>query len=251
MERLWFHQIVLSSQGSTTPVSSKTVEPLSSTSESVSFPSSSDSILSLPPPPDDESSTQESPKKHSSSDSISPFLQGDSNDEEGKKEDRTRLMSVSGKRFRSLSYSPSTQNQRGKLRRQAKKRLRKSMSCKTLGELELEEVKGFIDMGFVFKKENISSRMMSVVPGLQRLAIRPNERAKQVIDASETREDNDMEPREKKKEIKRPYLSEAWLIRRPDSPLLNMKISKLRSSEDMKRLLRFWARSVASEIHHE
>ncbi|KAI9086365.1 hypothetical protein K1719_031819 [Acacia pycnantha] len=248
MERLWFHQIVLSSEESTTLVSPKTVEPLSSTSESLSFPSSSDSILSLPPPPDDESST---PQKHSSSDSISPFLQGDSNDEEGKKEDHTRLMSVSGKRVRSLSSSPSTQNQRGKLRRQAKKRLEKSMSCKTLGELELEEVKGFMDLGFVFKKENISSRMMSVVPGLQRLAIRPNERGKQVIDASETGEDNDMEPREKKKEIKRPYLSEAWLIKRPDSPLLNMKISKLRSSADMKRLLRFWARSVASEIHHE
>ncbi|XP_028775947.1 uncharacterized protein LOC114732778 isoform X2 [Neltuma alba] len=200
--------------------------------------------------PDEGSSTQESLKKHVSSDSISASLQGDSNDEEGKEEGPTRLMSVSGKRVRSHSSLPSTQNRRGKLRKQAKKRLQKSMSCKTLGELELEEVKGFMDLGFVFKKENISSRMMSVIPGLQRLDIRPNEQSTQIIDASETGENHTMKPTEKKKDIERPYLSEAWLIKRPDSPLLNMKISKLRSASDMKKLLRFWAKGVASEIHH-
>ena len=126
------------------------------------------------------------------------------------------------------------------------------MSCKTLGELELEEVKGFMDLGFVFKKENICSRMMSVVPGLQRLGLPRNEERTRVIEASEAGEDNCMEMLEKKEDIiKRPYLSEAWLIKRPDSPLLNMKISKLSSRGDMKRLLRFWAQSVASEIHHE
>lgn len=35
-----------------------------------------------------------------------------------------------------------------------------------LGELEREEVKGFMDMGFTFKKENMSRRIMSLIPGL-------------------------------------------------------------------------------------
>ena len=84
---------------------------------------------------------------------------GDLNDEEEKEESPTIL---------THSCLASTEKQRRRLRKQAKKRLRKSMSCKTLGELELEEVKGSVDLGFVFKKENICSRMMSVVPGLQR-----------------------------------------------------------------------------------
>lgn len=244
MERLWFHHIVLSSQETI-------VESLSSASQFLSLPLSSDSILSLPPPPDDEGSTEESLNKHISSDSISASLQDDSSDEEEKGESSTRLMSVSGNRVRSHSSSPYIQKRGGKLRKQAKRRLQKSTSCKTLGELEIEEVKGFMDLGFVFKKENISSRMMSVVPGLQRLGICPNEQSAQMMDASETGEADTMKPVEKKKDVKRPYLSEAWLIKRPDSPLLNLKISKLRSTADMKKLLRFWAQSVASEIHHE
>jgi hypothetical protein len=32
---------------------------------------------------------------------------------------------------------------------------------------------------------------------------------------------------EEKREIMRPYLSEAWLIKRPDSPLLNLKVVQL------------------------
>lgn len=58
-------------------------------------------------------------------------------------------------------------------------KLYKSMSCKTLGELELEEVKGFMDLGFIFKKENLSPRMMSLVPGLQRLGEYKDEERRQ------------------------------------------------------------------------
>ncbi|KAI9121977.1 hypothetical protein K1719_006666 [Acacia pycnantha] len=80
------------------------------------------------------------------------------------------------------------------------------------GELELEEVKGFMDLGFIFKKENVCARMMNVVPGLQRLSMHHNNEDKELIDAS------------KAISIKGPYLSEARLIKRPDSQRLNLKI---------------------------
>ncbi|KAI9080887.1 hypothetical protein K1719_037196 [Acacia pycnantha] len=81
-------------------------------------------------------------------------------------------------------------------------------------ELELEEVKGFMDLGFIFKKENVCARMMNVVPGLQRLSMHHNNEDKELIDASKAVEgEGDIS-------IKGPYLSEAWLIKRPDSQRL-------------------------------
>ncbi|PPD82789.1 hypothetical protein GOBAR_DD20290 [Gossypium barbadense] len=106
-------------------------------------------------------------------------------------------------------------------------KLKKSTSCKSLEDLELEEVKGFMDLGFKFKKEHLDSRMIDVVPGLLRLGFlktQPN------LPADE---------------------HEAWLIKRPDSPLLNLKVPRVSAAADMKKHLKCWARTVASVVQQE
>lgn len=113
------------------------------------------------------------------------------------------------------------------------------MSCRSFEELEMQEVKGFMDLGFVFKKEHLSLRMASIVPGLQRLGQHMSIRKNAQTDEEGNRE------------IVRPYLSEAWLIKRPDSPLLNLRVPRVYAASDMKKHLRFWARTVASEIQQE
>lgn len=121
-------------------------------------------------------------------------------------------------------------------------KLNKSKSCRSLGELELEEVKGFIDLGFEFKRENLSPQMVTLLPGLQRLGI-PINKQKQL------EEKNDDE--DHKRDKSRPYLSEAWTIKRPNSPLLQLRMPKVSSTSDMKKHLKFWAKTVASEIQQE
>lgn len=132
----------------------------------------------------------------------------------------------------------------------AAQKLQKSMSCRSLGELELEEVKGFMDLGFTFKKEHLSPRMMSLVPGLQRLGVSNSKKLRNKNDDSAEIEvaPNEDKDDEKGGEVMRPYLSEAWLIKRPDSPLLNLRLPRVSAAADMKKHLKFWARTVASEV---
>lgn len=132
------------------------------------------------------------------------------------------------------------------------RKLNKSTSCKSLGELELEEVKGFMDLGFEFKRESLSPQMVKLVPGLQRLRTQIN---KQNLEDDEDGDgdhdkenDDDDDDKNKKREIARPYLSEAWIIRRPNSPLLDLRMPKVSSTSDMKKHLRSWAKTVAFEI---
>lgn len=87
---------------------------------------------------------------------------------------------------------------------------------------------------------------MSVVPGLQRLAHKNKQSTKLTNDAEVAKDDETEEGKEKR--VIRPYLSEAWLINRPDSPLLNLKIPSASTADDMKKLIKFWARTVASVI---
>ncbi|KAK7285081.1 hypothetical protein RJT34_19839 [Clitoria ternatea] len=252
MDRLWFHKFIIFSEPTAsvlslpTPPDEEKPVPIS---ESLSFSSSN---LSSPTPHDEETSTDESPssEKQLSSESIStPLQDGSINNEEETKERHARMPLLSN-RIRSHSSSPSTQNRHRKYRKPASctRKLQKSMSCRTLGELELDEVKGFMDLGFTFKKENLNPRMMSVVPGLQRLGLHQNEQSN---DASETDKVSDIIAEEQRRNIMRPYLSEAWLVKRPDSPLLNLKLPKHCSASNMKKHLRFWAKTVASEIHQE
>ncbi|KAL6011093.1 hypothetical protein ACLOJK_001537 [Asimina triloba] len=119
--------------------------------------------------------------------------------------------------FQSCSVSPSTKEHPS--RRKAKMRRHKSLS-----ELENEELKGFTDLGFIFNRNEASPYERSILPGLQ--------------------------TPEEKTIVSRPYLSEAWLINRPDSPLLNLRIpaTSAASGADMKKHLRTWARMVASSV---
>lgn len=127
------------------------------------------------------------------------------------------------------------------------RKLNKSISCKSLGELELEEVKGFMDLGFEFKRENLSPQMVKLLPGLQRLRIQIDKQNLIEEDDDDDDDENDDDDK-KKRDIARPYLSEAWTIKRPNSPLLNLRMPKVSSTSDMKKHLKSWAKTVASEV---
>ncbi|XP_042492275.1 uncharacterized protein LOC122071879 [Macadamia integrifolia] len=92
-----------------------------------------------------------------------------------------------------------------------KRDLRWRSSSKSLSDLEFEELKGFMDLGFVFSEEDKDSSLVSIIPGLQRLGKKSDE-METIIDESK---------------IPRPYLSEAWdlLDRRMEkNPLMNWRI---------------------------
>lgn len=121
------------------------------------------------------------------------------------------------------------------------------MSCKSLGDLELEEVKGFMDLGFIFKKEFLCTRLMRLIPGLQRIQFNGKDR-----NDLEEEEDDEYDEEKKQGMVMRPYLSEAWVVRRrTNSPLLDLRITGVSTAADMKKHLKFWARSVASAIHQQ
>lgn len=118
----------------------------------------------------------------------------------------------------------------------SKKQSKSLQKTTSLGDLELEEVKGFMDLGFVFKEENLSRRMMRLIPGLRRLS-------------NTNYEINDEDAEEII--IMRPYLSEAWVnnVKRP--PLMNVRIGGDCSASDMKKNLKCWARTVALAVQQE
>ncbi|XP_057722330.1 uncharacterized protein LOC130936301 [Arachis stenosperma] len=264
MDRLWFHQVILFTEPSAKPSPIPKPEKQKSVAITESL-SSQSSIFSMSQLPDggSETSTNEStsPEKQASSESISDdALPGGSTINKNKKE-RSARVKVLANRIRSHSSSPSSQHRHKRFRNHAttsseSNKLEKSMSCKTLRELELDEVKGFMDLGFIFKKETLSPWMMSIVPGLQRLGLLQNQNVevkrhtqRQLIKEEVENGEKEESDEEEKRVIMRPYLSEAWLIKRPDSPLLSLKVPKACSASNMKKHLRFWARTVASEIH--
>ncbi|KAF1881234.1 hypothetical protein Lal_00023270 [Lupinus albus] len=264
MDRLWFHQFIIFSEP-TPSVAPKPIRKHVPTLESLSSNSSPTSILSFTSLLSEETSIDES---HSSHDQFllmltSLPLQGrsivvetdivaivwlpyplavllsenDSIDNKEEMKERMGRMNVLSNRIHSHSLSPSTQHTHIEFKNPttARRKLDHPMSCKTLKELELDEVKGFMDLGFIFKKENLSPKLMSIVPGLQRLGL-----------------DNDIEANEEeKRDIKRPYLSEAWNIRILDSPLLSLRIHKPYSAANMKKHIQVWAKIVAYKIYQE
>ncbi|KAK9265707.1 hypothetical protein L1049_001677 [Liquidambar formosana] len=244
MDRLWFHQIIVFSE-SISLLCHKTPRTPQPTSESF--------ICASPNPFQSPLSGQQI----SSDSSAITSPQDDSNNEDEEKEikqkERPTRFGLNTSKIRSHSSSPSTQKRPKNLRyASAMGRLQKNMSCKSLGELELEEVKGFMDLGFIFKKEQLSPRMLRVVPGLQRLGEYINKpKTKVIIDDAMVAKDGAIEEVGDKRGTMRPYLSEAWLIKRPDSPLLNLRIPRASAAADMKKHLRFWARTVASVIQQE
>uniref|UniRef100_A0A6N2LCB2 DUF1685 domain-containing protein n=1 Tax=Salix viminalis TaxID=40686 RepID=A0A6N2LCB2_SALVM len=247
MDRLWFHKIILFSEPTTAPKTLR--KPQLMTTKSLSCPPSSS--ISLATPPNEEFLSSSSVPLHedqqispAESPTTSPLDIDSGNEEEeedkdfNQKERRNEIDSYREKNSRSGSLAI----------------LPESMSYKSFGELELEEVKGFVDLGFIFKKEHLSPRMMSVVPGLQRLGLYQNRQNIYLRDSNVAGDHDELIRKQEEDEdryIARPYLSESWLIKRPDSPLLNLRVPRVSVAADMKKHLKFWARTVASEIQPE
>ncbi|KAF5737566.1 hypothetical protein HS088_TW13G00451 [Tripterygium wilfordii] len=261
MDRLWFHQIILFPEPSS-PLVTKTVPQSHSFTSGVSssfstnegIPSSVSASASSFSEEDGSLFPSTATPRSSMVDSNNEEEEDDDEeDKEVKKKERPGRLNLVVDKTRSHSSSPSTKKPRKGLRHSRK--LLKSMSCKSLLELELEEVKGFMDLGFKFN-EHLSPRMMSIVPGLQRLGLLRERHSSTIselngIAESVAKDEKFEEEDEEERRVMRPYLSEAWLIKRPNSPLLNLKVPRVYAAADMKRHLIFWARMVASEIQQE
>ncbi|KAF1895057.1 hypothetical protein Lal_00022554 [Lupinus albus] len=112
---------------------------------------------------------------------------------------------------------------------------KKKRESKSLSDLEFEELKGFMDLGFVFSEEDKDSSLASILPGLQRLG----------KNGEEEEHDSDVSS------IPRPYLSEAWKVherRKKENIFMNWKVPVLNNENDMKDSLRLWAHTVASTV---
>ncbi|KAK9937984.1 hypothetical protein M0R45_014747 [Rubus argutus] len=122
-------------------------------------------------------------------------------------------------------YRPPIRNTEGENADGSKEIRSKLLSRKSLTDLEIEEVQGFKDLGFTFDQKDIAPSVISILPGLQ-----------------EKNRDEDLNP----EMVRRPYLSEAWLVQSCAPPPPNLAAS--RSAEDMKAQIKFWARAVASNV---
>lgn len=124
------------------------------------------------------------------------------------------------------------QHHKNYIRRQRERR--KKVMSKSLSELEFEELKGFMDLGFVFSEDDRDSSLVEIIPGLQRLGSKDNE--SDVNDVSS---------------VPRPYLSEAWEVldnKNKETPLMNWKVPALSNEVEMKDSLKWWAQTVASTV---
>ncbi|CAN6690994.1 unnamed protein product [Malus baccata var. baccata] len=97
---------------------------------------------------------------------------------------------------------------------------------KSLSDLEIEELQGFKDLGFTFDTKELSPDVVNILPGLQ-----------------EKKRSEDLNSIH----VRRPYLSEVWLAQSCAAPP-PPKLGASRSTEDIKAQIKFWARSVASNV---
>ncbi|PPD74819.1 hypothetical protein GOBAR_DD28250 [Gossypium barbadense] len=111
-------------------------------------------------------------------------------------------------------------------------KLHKIISGKEMTEEELQ------DNG---KEDNKDSRLVEIIPGLQRLRRKDGEEENKEAAGAE---DDDRD------EVSRPYLSEAWHVseRRKENPLMNWRVPALGNEVDVKDSLRWWAHTVASTV---
>ncbi|CAA6671536.1 unnamed protein product [Spirodela intermedia] len=105
---------------------------------------------------------------------------------------------------------------------------------RSLSDLEIEEVQGFKDLGFVFDKEAINPSVMEVIPGLR-------DRRPPAVGSGEE---------EEAPAVPRPYLSEAWLAQK-SAPPPTLDWFGGSSPADRKLHLRLWAQVVASNVRQE
>ncbi|KAK1382133.1 WD repeat-containing protein 53-like [Heracleum sosnowskyi] len=105
-------------------------------------------------------------------------------------------------------------------------------TSKSLSDLEFEELKGFMDLGFVFSEEDKDSSLVDIIPGLHRLGQKNDE-------------ENDEHA------VTRPYLSEAWEVMEEEKridALNNWRVPAPENEMDMKDSLKWWAHTVASAV---
>lgn len=122
--------------------------------------------------------------------------------------------------------------------RKKKKYMEKTMK-RSLSALEFEEVKGFMDLGFIFTEEDKTSSLASIIPGLKKWG------SSSVVMA----DDNNIEQKQERVEVSRPYLSEAWnqyYMNKGNNN--NWKIPYVHNENKMKNHLRAWAHTVASAV---
>jgi len=115
--------------------------------------------------------------------------------------------------------------------------VKKKRESKSLSDLEFEELKGFMDLGFVFSEADKDSSLVEIIPGLQRLG--------------KKNEDEEEEDVYDESVVQRPYLSEAWEVydwRKKENPLMKWKVPAINNEVDMKNSLRLWAQTVASTV---
>lgn len=139
-------------------------------------------------------------------------------------------------------------------------RRRKKLRSKSLTELEFDELKGFMDLGFVFSEEDKeSSLLVSIIPGLKRLFPKDgdcnNNNMKEKEDIHESSSSGSEKEKGKGKE-RRPYLSEAWDFGKEkngeEKKLMELRIPKVRNDwgdeVSIKDQLMSWAHTVASTV---
>ncbi|KAM0933701.1 hypothetical protein DsansV1_C35g0231661 [Dioscorea sansibarensis] len=138
-----------------------------------------------------------------------------------------------------------TGNNSNKSKRRSYRR-RGSSSTKSLSDLEFEELKGFMDLGFTFSDAETDPRIMSIVPGLRRRVACDDERFGNERHRCDDDDDDDDEGGGGGGVV-RPYLSEAWEVEE-ERRLRNWKIPAPVEGVDMKDCLRLWAQAVASTV---
>ncbi|KAK6785208.1 hypothetical protein RDI58_018663 [Solanum bulbocastanum] len=145
---------------------------------------------------------------------------------------------LSGKEYNELKFSPEAAVKNRAIFRSRKK---KSRNSKSLSELEFEELKGFMDLGFEFSDKDKDSNLVTIIPGLKRLG-RENERGFDENDESG---------------VSRPHLSEAWAVWEEKKKMEDWKKNALKSWKinsdfgnemEIKDQLKFWAHAVASTV---
>ncbi|CAL0318625.1 unnamed protein product [Lupinus luteus] len=93
---------------------------------------------------------------------------------------------------------------------------KKRSGSKSFSDLEFEELKGFMDLGFAFTKEDKYSNLASIIPGMHRLGKKNEEYEDSNDDVSL---------------VQRPYFYEAWKvldeIKKKENPLMNEKVPSI------------------------
>ncbi|KAJ8545408.1 hypothetical protein K7X08_017991 [Anisodus acutangulus] len=130
-------------------------------------------------------------------------------------------------------------SRRRERKRRTKSRTKKGFS-KSLSELEYEELKGFMDLGFEFSQEDVNSSLVDIIPGLHKLGKNRGTADQQKVIFFESRA--------------RPYLSEAWEVhekKKKMNALMQWKVPDTRNEIDIKHSLKCWAHTVASSVKQQ